>query len=435
MSSTIISNAPTATVVKTTESFWKLTRIALLVGITGLLIAGYGIYSGLTTSYSRHIISWLIGFSFWFAVIIGMLFLIMISYIFGAKWSIILRRQLEHGIGAFPYLFVIFLPLALIPWFYTEDPGILWKWMNPDKVIPGDQTVGSDVLYQHKAGYLNLSFFTFRVVAFFACWTFLAGRFRKYSFEMDKNPQKKWASLPVKWAAAGLPLAAITMTLAAIDWFKSLDYHWFSTMYGVWYFALSVRLAVAVTILLCAWQVRRGALKGIYNSAHQYDLCCLLLAFTIFWAYISFSQYFLIYNANIPEETFWYNIRELNASQDGKNSWWWVSMALIFCNFLIPFLALLSFKLKVTKGAIFVSIWVLIFTLSDIYFNISPGMVADESAPMGFTVKPFKITVYDVASIIGVGGIVFFAYLRSLEKQKIIPIHDPRIDKSIHRHL
>ena len=114
---------------------------------------------------------------------------------------------------------------------------------------------------------------------------------------------------------------ALATTFAAIDWYKAIEHHWFSTMYGVWYFAASMRAALATTVIVCFILATRGNLKGFFNQAHRYDLGVLMFAFTIFWAYISFSQFFLIYNADIPEETFWYNIRQFDpANPDIKNS-------------------------------------------------------------------------------------------------------------------
>lgn len=406
----------------------------LIAGIIGLVIAGIGLVMGISSHEPRFFLSWLLGFSFWFAIIIGMLFMIMIWYLFGAKWPIIIRRQLEHCLAALPYLLVIFLVLvacALI------EPGIIWKWMDGSHALAGGGTVAEDVLYQKKAVYLNSGFFIVRVFAFFGFWILLASILRSCSFKMDVDPQEKYLSRCVKWSAAGVFFTAITLTLAAIDWFKSLEYHWFSTMYGVWYFSAAFRAAIAATIILCFF-LAKNSLKGIYNKAHQYDLSCMLLAFTVFWAYISFCQYFLIYNANIPEETFWYNIRELALDGKTKSSWWYVSLALIFGNFFAPFFALLVWKTKVTKAVVFVSFWILAFTILDLYFNIMPAKLPVDNE-YGYYIRQFIVfdiaTVFDIAAIVGVGGICIFAFLRSAAKQKVIPIHDPRIEGSLHRHL
>ena len=123
-------------------------------------------------------------------------------------------------------------------------------------------------------------------------------------------------------------------------------------------FASSIRAALAVIIIGCLYLSTKGSLKGIYNQAHQYDLACLSLAFTVFWAYISFSQYFLIYSANIPEETFWYTIREINPNTGERSGWFWVSMGLIFGHFFFPFFISFSTETK---------------SLASVWFSLSLG--------------------------------------------------------------
>ena len=157
-----------------------------------------------------------------------------------------------------------------------------------------------------------------------------------------------------------------------------------------------------------------------------------MLAFTVFWAYISFSQYFLIYNANIPEETFWYNMREMNF--DGtKNSWWWVSMGLIFMHFFFPFLYLLWYKNKFSSRLRFIAIWILVFHFLDLYWNIVPQKLATDSHG-GYTVRQFGISWIDITMFLGVGAVVIWAFLKSAAKERPIPIRDPRIEESINCH-
>jgi hypothetical protein len=176
--------------------------------------------------------------------------------------------------------------------------------------------------------------------------------------------------------SASLPVRSFT-TIASIDWFKTLNYHWFSTMYGVWFFSASMRAALSATVLMLFWQAgRREGLKGILQPVHTYLLGCLMLAFTVFWAYISFSQFFLIYNANIPEETFWYNIRELTTS-GSKSGWYLISRLLIFLHFFAPFLFLLWYKNKFAWRLKMVAIWILVFHFVDLIWNILPQKLAD----------------------------------------------------------
>jgi hypothetical protein len=397
--------------------------IALIVGIIGLVVAGFGFMQGWQNHDARPLMSWLIGFGFWLAVAVGMLFLVQIWYVFHARWPIVIRRQCEHYLAVFPWLFLLFLPLVAVP-FLHENPGLLWKWMNGVNPMPGNTTVGADPLYQWKQPYLNVGFFALRVILIFGAFTIISELLRKWSFDTDRSGDIKNTHNARRLSAIGLFICAAAATAGAIDWFKSLEYHWFSTMYGVWFFAASMRAALAFIIILCVILATKGYLKGIFNQAHRYDIGCMMLAFTVFWAYISFSQYFIIYNANIPEEVFWYSIRE-------KEGWWNVSMGLIFGQFLFPFLLLLWYKTKVVVWrSVFVSCWILAFTVLDLFWNIIPGKIPADNE-YGYTVRPFSIEIYDIAALVGIGGICIWVMLRSMKKTEPIPIRDPNILKSI----
>jgi hypothetical protein len=237
----------------------------------------------------------------------------------------------------------------------------------------------------------------------------------------------------------GIIATALSTTFAAIDWFKAIEHHWFSTMYGVWYFAASMRAALAMTVIICFFLSTRGNLKGLHNQAHRYDLGVLMFAFTIFWAYITLSQFFLIYNADIPEETFWYNIRQFNPDNpDVKNSWYPIGMCLIFCNFLFPFFYLLFYRSKiVAKRALFIAGWILFWQLADIYYNILPGIDPNTVAVEGafdYTVRQFSFTGFDFASLVGIGGLCAAAFFWSRGRSEPIPICDPRILECINHH-
>ncbi|ADE53051.1 hypothetical protein [Coraliomargarita akajimensis] len=401
----------------------KVGGIAFVVGLVGLAIAAVGFFQGYSNDDPRPIMSWLIGIAFWLSMAVGMLFLTQIWYVFHARWPIILRRQTEHFFAVFPVLFVLFIPLLVITYTH-ENPGLLWKWLNPANALPGHGTVGEDPIAQWKSPYLNHTFFVIRTVLVFAVFIGLSFLLRKLSFDTDKTGDVNNTHMARRLSSAGLFLTAVFATVGAIDWFKSLEYHWFSTMYGVWFFAASMRAALSALLILCVVLAWKGYLKGILKQAHRYDIACMMLAFTIFWTYISFSQYFLIYNANIPEETFWYNIRE-------KAGWWGVSMALIFCNFLTPFLFLLWYKTKVVIWrTVLVASWILVFHVVDLYWNIVPGKIPADNE-YGYTVRPFSIEIFDIAAIIGVGGLCIWAFCRSSKKTEPIPVRDPNIVKSL----
>lgn len=406
--------------------------IALVVGVIGLAIAIAGLVTGLIGSDSRPWLSWLIGVAFWMSILIGSLLLILISWVFDAGWSVIIRRQLEHIVGAFPILALCFVPFLLVAWF-SNEPGLVWKWLDLGHVLHNGSTVGEDPLYLWKSAWLDITWLTVRTVIYFTVFIGLATLMRKFSFRLDEDGDVRWVHRSRKLAAFGLFAVGLGLTFAAVDWFMSLEFHWFSTMFGVWYFASSIRAAVAFIIIVCFFLSTRGYLKGIYGRAHRYDLGCLLLAFTIFWAYISFSQMFLIYQGNIPEETFWYNLRLYLMDGSGYSSWWYVSMALVFLHFFVPFAFLLFYSSKVHVGRLlFMAGWVLVFHVLDLYFNILPGELMTEDGT--WILRGFSVTLFDIAGLVGIGGLVIWSFLRSAAKVKPIPVKDPRILESIHHH-
>ena len=391
----------------------------LTIGILGLAISFIGFF------VDTQIAAWsfLIGLIFVTSIAIGMLFLVMIHHIFDANWSVIVRRQAEHYLSGLPYLGILFIPLFALT--YLKDQGLIWLWMDQSASLHGHGTVASDILYQKKIWWLSEGFFWFRAVFCFAVWIYFARIFRRNSFSQDSDGSPNHTYSSRKHAAAGLILVALTWTAAAFDWIMSLEYHWFSTMFGVWMFASAMRAATAVMILTCAYLVAKGPLKGIFNTKQLHDVSTLAFAFTVFWAYITFSQYFLIWNANIPEETFWFIDRE-------QGIWWPISMMLIFGYFLFPFLYMLQFPLKTNFQSMTVmAIWLLSMNLLDIFFNVLPSLKDSHGEPFQMFSSPLNILWY-TGGVLGAGGILLWAYWSSYRNTKIIPIRDPRIEECLH---
>lgn len=386
---------------------------------------------------SRAFAGWILGASFWISILIGMLFLTMILWLFDAGWSVIVRRQMEHALAALPWMSLVFLPLVVIALFMADTGRVSWIWMDLEGLAPsGQELVKEDVLLKAKSAYLNQVGFVVRYVLIFAVWGGLAYYLRKWSFNMDETGDHANVHKSRRLAAGGIVFCAIFTSLASIDWFKSLNYHWFSTMYGVWFFSASMRAALSATVLILFWQADRPeGLKGILKPVHTYLIGCLMLAFTVFWAYISFSQFFLIYNANIPEETFWYNIREFGADGE-KNSWYVVSRLLIYVYFFIPFLYLLWYRNKFGLRLKIAAIWILVFHFVDLIWNILPQKVgdADHTTGLGYIVRPFTLNPSEVLVFLGTGAICVWAFLRSVHTYRPIPIRDPRINESLNAH-
>lgn len=409
------------------ESADSSAKKALTVGVIGLALTAGGIFVSGTQAVAM---SYLVGITFCTAIVIGMLMLVMIHHIFDAAWSTVLRRQFEHGLSAFKWLALLFIPLAVTP--FVGHGDLVWPWMNMAHEIHGGHTVGHDPLYIKKAGFLNVNAFVIGTAVFFLLWMWLSARLRKASFSQDSDGDVKWTFMSRKTAAFGIPIGALTLTAISIYWVKSLEYHWYSTMYGVWFFANCARGALCVGVLIMVWLWNRGDYKGVLNTNHWHSIGMLMLAFTVFWAYVTFSQYFLIWNANVPEETFWYNLRELN--HDGTtNQWWYVGVyGILFGHFFIPFFALLSYRFKVTRHIIRrIAIWMLAVILLDMCYNILPALKDSHGDARPF----FTLNLlWVLTAVVGIGGICVWSYLRSFPTAKLIPIRDPRIGESLTHH-
>ena len=395
--------------------------VALGIGFGGIALTVAGFFLSDPRSVA---LSWLVAVGYWTLIAVGMLMLVLLHHIFDASWGVVIRRQFEHGLAAFKWLFLLFLPLLAVSAYFR--PGLVWLWMNPQGVLPGGaETVAEDVLFLKKSGYLNISFFSFRLALFFGVWLWLAYVVRRNSFRQDADGDAKWSFSNRFWAGAGLPLAGLAVTFASIDWFKGLEYHWFSTIYGVYFFATGVRGALAIGVLMMVWLYRRGDYRGILNNHHLHSIGQLMLTFTVFWAYIAFSQYFLIWNANVPEETFYFNLREYG-------DWYWVGMAVLFLYFVFPFGYLLSYRYKIEhRGATFIACWILAMLFVDVCFNTLPAIRDAAGHPRPFFSPQF---IWHLTALAGVGGVCIWAYLRSFATTKLIPIRDPRIAECLTHH-
>ena len=232
---------------------------ALTVGIIGIVATILGIF---VSGGAKVAISWLTALTFWTGLAIGMLMLVMIHHILDANWSTVIRRQFEHGLSAFKWLMLLFIPLVAAALIY---PHLVWKWFDPGfdlGTIGGHGTVADDVIWAKKSVLLNPTMFLIVTFGSFLGWIFLSNRFRHHSFAQDVDGDVKHTLMSRKWSAAGLPFGAVSLTLCVIFWVKAMDYHWFSTMYGVWFFANCVRGGLGRGHLDDVLVVGSGRLQG-----------------------------------------------------------------------------------------------------------------------------------------------------------------------------
>lgn len=368
-----------------------------------MIVGGVGALIGLLVPSLRlqFAYSWLLAFMFFLSLCLGGLFLVLLHHLFDASWSVAIRRFEEHIAFLLPVMTALFIPIALFA------PKI-YPWMSIDP--------HTDHALHAKQPLFTVPMFYVVAVFCFAAWWLFSYKLRFWSLRQDETGSALCTFRLRVWSAVGIFFFAITLTLAAIMWMKALQHQWFSTMYGVYYFAGSVWMTIATVYVIAAILQRTGALREVVHGETFYFLGSLQLAFTVFYAYIHFSQYFIIWNANIPEETFWYVLRE-------KGSWWDIGMVIIFGHFFLPFLLLLriDWKLKLPVMA-FICVWAWLMHFIDLSFNIMPVLHPDG----------FVLHWLDLACMAFIGGVLAFVFLRHLSAHPPFPLRDPRFAEALH---
>lgn len=375
---------------------WSTVLSALVVlGALGCLL-------GYFQNAQQFGFSYLLAFMFFLSLALGALFLVILHHLFDASWSVPIRRFLEHLAFLLPVMCLLYLPIALLA-------PRMYGWMSAAQ---------TDHELRAKSLYLNAPFFYVRVVLCFGIWSWLAYKLRYWSLRQDVTGTAECTHKMRKFSAIGIVLFAITVTVAAIDWMKSLSFQWFSTMYGVYFFASCAWTITGTAYVITLMLERAGPLRPVLTPTTYYYLGSLLLAFTVFYAYIHFFQYFIIWNANVPEETYWYVLRE-------KGSWWDIGMVIVFGHFLFPFLALLRIDLKLVAGwMVPLGVWIWLMNWADLAFNIMPVLHPNN----------FVLSWMDVACFVFLGSLlskVFWSYFRS---HPPFPQRDPRMKEALLEH-
>ena len=336
---------------------------------------------------------------------IGGLFLVALEYLGGAVWSVPFRRIPEF-LGA--VLFIV--PLVALPVYFNMHG--LYHWTHEEAVL-------HDEVLSGKHGYLNMSFFTIRAAAIFIIWMLFYISIVGRSQRQDRTGDQRLTKRNIRWSAGFMPVFAITITIASIDWMKSLEPHWFSTIYGVYYFAGTVLTALAITTFLAVYLNEKGILVKGLKADHFYSLGALLFAFVNFWAYIAFSQFLLIYYANMPEETFWYLDR-------WEGSWVFVSIFLIVVHFIVPYFGLLSQPSKTNPGRLkFMSLWIVFAHFVDLYWLIMPT----------FSPEGFVLSWYELGFPVLAVGLIIAVFGFRAKKQNLVPVKDPKLKRGLNFRL
>lgn len=401
---------------------------ALAVGGIGLLLALVLTQVG-EGGWERFFRSYLMAFEFILSICLGALFFTMLQHAVKAGWSVVIRRLAEGVAANLTWIWILFIPILIAMW--QSDKSHLYEW-----AIPG--VMKEDHLLQQKASYLNPTFWTIRAVVYFGIWAFLAWFFVGNSIKQDIDGDMRRTLRMQRFAPPAFILYAFSQSFASIDWVMSLAPHWFSTMFPVYFFAASCCGYFALQILIMHFVQRSGRLTAEITLDHYQDAGKLLFAFGIvFWAYIGFSQFMLIWYANIPEETGWYIARVIGG-------WKPVAWFLLFGHFLGPFLVLLSRLPKRQPGMLAVAAaWMIFLHLVDIYWLVMPKvpLEAMREAPAGqLRVLEQSVTnaqlgfqpgLIDLACAVGLLALIIAGTARRLGNVPLIPERDPRLHESL----
>ena len=374
----------------------RFGSIALVVGVAGLVLT----LAGLFIDKEQFFYSYHVAFAYWITIALGMLFFTLLHHVTGAVWSIVLRRASEAMIMTLPVLFIFFLPMLF-------GSHTLFHWTHAE-------AVAEDHLLQWKSGYLNLTFFIIRAVLFFGIWTALAYFLNKYSLAQDRDGAPGNQARMRKLSAVGMFLYAFSSTFAAFDWLMSMNPHWYSTMFGVYIFVGGFLASLTFMTVFYQHLKGRGVLADAVTIDHYHDLGRMIFAFTVFWAYIGGSQYFLIWYANIPEETVWF-------LQRWENGWKPVSMLLILLHFAVPFITLAFYAMKRNLVVLrVIATLLVVMHYVDMYWLIMPNRDGG-----------LHLSWMDLTAVAGIGGIILWMFYTRFAKHPLVPVRDPKLADSL----
>lgn len=368
--------------------------VCALLGIVACAILGPG-------HPKQFFFSWLVSFLFFLSLGLGALFFVLIQYASQGGWGIVVRRIGETVFATLPVMAALFLPV----WLGLHD---LYEWSHAG-------AAEHDALLRWKAPYLNVPFFLIRAALYFGCWSFIAILYYRGSRGQDATGDPAGSARLRRLAGPAIIVLALTQTFASIDWIMSLTPHWYSTMFGVYFFAGSFVGFIALLSVVAVMTRRAGLLDTVISAEHLHDIGKFLFAFTAFWAYIAFSQFFLMWYANLPEETIWYKARM-------EGSWMTVSLVLMAGHFAAPFFYLMGRAVKRRGSTLAVGgAWLLAMHFLDLYWQVMPTLHPEGPRP----------SLLDVAAFLAVGGCFVAAAGWLMRRHALVPLRDPRLAESL----
>jgi hypothetical protein len=379
-----------------------MKQFGMIAGVLGVVLAVVGFFmSGADRFYQAY----LVAYTFWMGVVLGCMALLMVQYLSGGVWGIVLRRPFEAAVRTLPIMTVLFLPIVL-------GMHSLYEWSH-------EGITATDPLIASKELYLNTPFFLIRQVIYFAIWNLMGFLLTRWSAEHDRTGDPALLGKLSTISGAGLVVYFLTITFAMVDWTMSVNPHWFSTIWGMLYIGGQGLSAFAFGIVVLVMLGQVAPLNRVLTSHHFHDLGKFLFAFLMLWAYLSFSQFLIIWSANIPEEIPHYLNR-------WENSWKFLSIFIVVGHFMVPYALLLSRDLKRNSRKLrIIATWILLARLADYWWHVAPELHKDG----------MSVTLLDIALPLAIGGIFISLFVSQLGGRSLLPVNDPALDKALHHHV
>ncbi|MFN2444468.1 MAG: hypothetical protein ABR606_02580 [Vicinamibacterales bacterium] len=382
-----------------------LQRKGTIAAVIGLVLAGLGFVLAGEHGLDRFFEAYLVAYTFWMGIALGSMALLMVQHLTGGAWGIVIRRPLEAATGTLPFMAALFIPILL-------GMGHLYHWTDRE-------VVATDEVIRNKEAYLNVPFFIARQAVYFLIWTTMGTLLRRWSVEHDRTGDPALLSKLGRLSGGGLVVYGLTVTFAMIDWTMSVNPHWFSTIWGLLYIGgqgLSA-MAFAIAVLIMLAQV--APLNRVVSSSHLHDLGKLLFAFLMMWAYLSFSQFLIIWSANLKEEVPHYLMR-------WEGGWQFVSIFIVVGHFMLPYALLLSRDLKRDGRRLrIIATWIVLTRVVEYYWHVAPE----------FHAEGLSLSLLDVALPILLGGVFVTLYAMHLGGRPLLPLQDPGLPKALAHHV
>ena len=390
----------------------KFRTMALGAGGIALVVWAIGAYLN-HDAFEQGLRSWLLGFIFWGGITFGSIGLLILQYLTGGAWGVVIRRILEASSRVLPLVIVLFLPLAVGVYLHTG-----YEFTH---LPPADYTV------QHRGWFMTSESWILRSAVYFVLFYLMMHFLNKWGGEQDKTTNyedaERFLGRATAFSGPTMVVFALVVTFAVVDWVMMLDPHWFSTMWGLLFVIGWALSCLCFTVTVLAWLSDKAPMNGVVGRRHFHDLGKLMLAMVMVWAYFNFSQFLIIWSGNIPEETGWYITRM-------SMGWGIIGWVLVLLHFAFPFLLLLRQDLKrQARRLASIAIFILVLRLIDMFYLISPSpRIATHGEELSLAAS---FSWMDIVAPIAVGGIWLWFFFGQLAKRPLVPVMDPFLEKAI----